>query len=189
MNLIDRAKKMIITPKTEWDVVAAESTPPAEVVTGYVLPLAAAAAVASFIGMVLILSMFGAHMSMGHALAAAVMQVVMAVVAVFALAFVVDALAPTFSGQKSLPQAVKVVAYSYTPAWVFGLLAVIPMLGWLAAIIGGLYGLYLLYLGLPKLMRAPAEKAVPYVVVVIVCAIVLWIIIATISTAVTGILG
>ena len=35
MNVVNRAKNMILTPKTEWDVVAAEPTPPAQVVTGY----------------------------------------------------------------------------------------------------------------------------------------------------------
>ena len=51
MRLIDRAKNIIVTPKTEWDVIAAETTPPAALVTGYVLPLAAVAAIAGFIGM------------------------------------------------------------------------------------------------------------------------------------------
>jgi len=189
MNLIDRAKKMIITPKSEWDVVAAESTAPAAIVTGYVLPLAAAAAVASFIGTAFILGMFGARMGIGYALMHAIYYVVMAVVGVLVLAFIVDALAPTFSGQKSFPQAVKVVAYSYTPAWVFGLLAIIPMLGQLAMLVGAIYGLYLLYLGLPKLMRSPQEKAVPYIVVVIVCAIVLGILIAALNSAILGMGG
>jgi hypothetical protein len=186
MKLVDRAKNMIVSPNTEWDVVAAEATPPAAIVTGYVLPLAGAAAVASFIGSALFLGFFGGRMGIGVALAAAVYQVVMSVVSVFVLAFIVDALAPTFSGAKNFQQAVKLVAYAYTPAWVFGLLAIIPFLGWLAAALGSLYALYLLSLGLPKLMRAPAEKTIPYLVVVIISAIVLWLVVAALSTAMLG---
>ena len=51
MNLVDRAKNMIVTPKTEWNVVAAEATPQAELITGYLLPLAGISAIAGFIGM------------------------------------------------------------------------------------------------------------------------------------------
>ena len=138
MGLIDRAKNIIITPKTEWDVVAAENTSVQQIIVGYVLPLAAAAAIASFIGSSLFMGMFGARMGIGFGLVSAIVTVIMAVVSVFVLAFIVDALAPTFGGQKSFVQAVKVVAYSYTAAWVFGLLAIIPVLGWLAALVGGL---------------------------------------------------
>ena len=186
MSLIDRAKNMIVTPKTEWDVVAAEPTQPGQVVTGYVLPLAAAYAVASFVGMALIMGMLGGAMGIGASLVAAIWALAMAVVSVFVLAFIIDALAPTFGGTKSFAQAVKVAAYSYTPVWVFGLLTIIPVLGWIAVLIGSLYALYLLYLGLPRVMRAPQEKAVPYTVVVIVAAIVLWLVLSAIGAAVTG---
>ena len=185
MGLIARAKNIILTPKTEWDVIAAEATPPGKVVMGYALPLAAGAAVAQFIGVSLLMggifSALGARHSMTGGLAGLVIGIVMAIVGIFVLAFIVDALAPTFGGQKDMSQAVKVVAYSYTAAWVFGLLEVIPVLGWIAALVGGLYGLYLLYLGLPKLMKSPPEKSVPYLVVVIVCAIVLWIVIGIVT--------
>ena len=46
-------------------------------------------------------------------------------------------------------------------------------------------GLYLLYLGLPITMRAPKDKAVIYLVAIIVASIVLWIGVAMIA----GILG
>jgi len=186
MNVVNRAKNMILTPKTEWDVAAAEPTPPAQIVTGYVLPLAAAYALASFIGTAMIMGFFGGMGGIGFALVAALYHLIMAVVSVFVLGFIIDALAPTFAGTKSFEQAVKVAAYSYTPIWVFGLLTIIPVLGWLAVLVGVIYALYLLYLGLPRLMRAPQDKAVPYVVVVIVCGIVLGVIVSMIGGMVAG---
>ena len=50
MNLIDRAKNMLTTPKTEWMVVASETPDNSKIVVGYVIPLAIAGAVAAFIG-------------------------------------------------------------------------------------------------------------------------------------------
>jgi hypothetical protein len=190
MALVDRVKNIIVSPKTEWDVIAAETTPPQQLIVGYVLPLAGAAAIAGFIGSALFVSMlggmFGARIGFMGALVGAVIQVIMAVVSVFVLGFIIDALAPTFGGQKNMNQALKLTAYSYTPAWVFGLAAIIPFFGALAALIGGLYGLYVLYIGLPKLMKNPDDKSVPYLVVVIVAAIVLWVVVAFISAATMG---
>jgi len=190
MSIVERAKRIIVSPRTEWDVIEREATPTQQLLVGYVLPLAAVAAIASFIGSAIFAGMlggvFGARVGIGGALVGAIIAVIMAVVSVFVIGFIVDALAPTFGGQKNMNQAMKLVAYSYTPGWVFGILAIIPFLGWLAAVIGGLYGIYVMYLGLPKLMKSPQEKSVPYLIVVIVCAIVLWWVIALLSTCAAG---
>src|SRR5688500_6512002 len=130
--LVDRAKNILITPNTEWEVVAAETTPHMPVITGYVLPLAAVAALASFIGLVFVGTSFlgtTVRLGIGAGIAGLVLNVVMAVLMVFVLGFIIDALAPTFGGHKNFPQAVKVAAYSYTPVWIVGVLAIIPALG------------------------------------------------------------
>ena len=54
MALIDRIKNICITPKTEWPVIAGETTSTSSLMTGYVMPLAAIGAVAGFIGSSLI---------------------------------------------------------------------------------------------------------------------------------------
>src|SRR4029450_8294572 len=77
-------------------------------------------------------------------------------------------------------KAFKVAVYSYTPAWIAGVLQILPALGFLG-IIAALYGLYLLYLGLPALMKVPQDKAIGYTAVVVVCAIVLSIVVASIG--------
>src|SRR3546814_15353465 len=54
---------------------------------------------------------------------------------------------------------------------VAGIFSLLPTLAMLGAVVGGLYGLYLLYLGLPRLMKAPEDKAVVYTAVVVVVTI------------------
>ena len=54
----------------------------------------------------------------------------------------------------------------------------------LLAAIGGIYSLYLLYLGLPMLMKAPADKAVGYTAVVVIVTIIVYIVAGSISRAV-----
>ncbi|HYC34959.1 MAG TPA: Yip1 family protein [Usitatibacter sp.] len=189
MRLIDRAKNILLNPKAEWDAIAADPTPTAQMITGYVLPLAALAALASFIGLSLVgqsLPFLGTYrMGIGWGLGLAIYNVVMAVVFVYVVGFIIDALAPTFNAQKNMPQALKLAAYSYTPVWVLGLLAILPALGVLG-IIGALYGLYLLYLGLPRLMKNPPDKSVGYTALTVVCAIVVGFIISIIGGLITA---
>jgi hypothetical protein len=46
----------------------------------------------------------------------------------------------------------------------------------------GLYSIYLLFLGLPVLMKVSQDKAVIYTVVVVVAGIIIWGVIATVSS-------
>ena len=104
-------------------------------------------AVAAFIGY-----SFGG-MGMGLALILGIFLYVFYCAAWYVEALVIDALAPTFGGQKNFPAALKVSAYSSTAAWLAGIFQLIPAISILAVL--GLYSLYLLWLGLPRLMRAP----------------------------------
>ena len=180
MRIVDRVKNILVTPKTEWDVIAGEATPPAQIVTSYILPLAAVSAIAYFIGMSLI--GFGSlfKISITWGLMMAVWHLVSAIVGVFVLAFVIDALAPNFGAQKNFNQAFKAAAYSYTPAWVAGILMIIPMLSPIV-LIAALYGIYLLYLALLQVMRAPQEKAVGYLVVSVIVVIIVSVVLGAIG--------
>jgi hypothetical protein len=187
--VIDRVKALLLTPRTEWPRIADEPTTAQDIYLRYVAPLVAVGVLASLIGGVLIgipVPMLGTvRLGLGAALGGAILHFVLTFVAVFVVAMIVDALAPTFGGQKNALRALKVTAYSFTPAWVAAILTIVPALGFIAALIG-LYGLYLLYLGLPVLMRAPEDKALGYTVVVVLCAIVLNIVVAALTGLVSG---
>jgi hypothetical protein len=179
MDVVTRAKNILLTPRQEWPVIAAETTSTADLYKGYIAPLAAVPAVAGFIGMSLVgMPMIG-RVGMGAGLATMVMQFLLALAGVYVLALIIDFLAPQFGGEKNPAQALKLSAYSMTAAWLAGIFTIVPLLGILSIL--GLYSLYLLYLGLPVLMKAPAEKAMPYTVVVVIAAIVIWIVIGAAS--------
>jgi hypothetical protein len=189
MSLVERVKNICLTPNTEWPVIAGETATTGGLITGYVAPLAAIGAVAGFIGGSLVgrsLPFIGSYrVPIVAGLGAAVFTFVMAIVGILVLSFVINALAPTFGGEKDSSQAMKVAVYSYTPAWVAGILQIVPTLGVLG-VLAGLYGLYLLYLGLPRLMKCRQDKAIGYTVVVVVCAIVLSVVITAVGALVVG---
>jgi hypothetical protein len=189
MSIVDRVKNICLSPKTEWPVIATEETPTGELITGYVAPLAAVSAIAAFIGGSLVgrtLPFVGTvRVPIVAGLGAAIFSFAMMIVGVLVLGWIINALAPTFGGQKSSNQALKVAVYSATPAWVAGALQVLPVLG-LLGILASLYALYLLYLGLPRLMKAPEDKAIGYTVVVVLCAIVFAFVVGGIGATITG---
>jgi hypothetical protein len=84
-----------------------------------------------------------------------------------------------FGSQKDFGRAMQTVAYSYTPAWVAGILNIIPAIGWLGALLG-LYGLYLMYLGLPHTMKTPQDKVILYLIVTIIVLVIVFAILGAI---------
>lgn len=180
MNLVARAKGILTSPRQEWVAIDNEPLRVSEVLVGYVLPLAAIGPIATIIGW----SAFGMggffRLSIGTIIGIALTSYVLNIVGVFVLAWVINALAPQFGATQSMEQAVKVAVFSSTAAWVAGVFNVVPALAILAAV-GGLYSLYLCWLGLPILMKAPAEKATTYVIVVIIAIIVIYVLIGMIA--------
>ncbi len=181
MSLIDRAKNIMLSPKTEWEAVANEEPNVQQILISYVLPLALIPAVAILIGWGVI-GMWG-FTSFSYGIALALVQFIQAFLAVFLTAFVIDALAPSFGSEKNFGRAVQLVAYSMTPIWVAGIFNIIPTIGWLGSLIG-LYGLYLLFLGIAPMMKTPEDKRVGYLIVSIIILIVVYFIIAAILTAI-----
>jgi len=111
-------------------------------------------------------------------IASAIVSYLLAFVMVYVVGLIIDALAPTFNGQKNQPNALKLAVYSMTPAWLAGIFSLVPGLRTLGIL--GLYGLYLLWVGLPLLMKAPEEKSIGYAAAVVLCAIVISILIGVI---------
>jgi hypothetical protein len=181
MNLVERAKNIILSPKTEWEAVANEEPNIQQIIVSYVLPLALIPTIAIMIGWGVI-GIVG-FTSFSYGIAMALVTLLNALISVFVAAFVIDALAPSFGSQKSLGRALQLVAFSMTPAWVGGILNIIPSIGWLGSLFG-LYGLYLLYIGLSPLMKTPEEKKIGYVIVSIVVLLVVYFVIAAILTAI-----
>jgi hypothetical protein len=195
MSLISRTKNMLLSPKTEWAVIAAEEPNLKDIFLGYALLLVIASAAAAFIGHTFIWRGDGIELpSMGRPPAGIDLPVVtinetaalgwgmyygfqtlvVGVLGVWLAAAIVNALAANFGAEKNMGRSMQLIAYAMTPVWIGGLLMIYPPIGFIGLLFG-LYGLYLLYLGLPQLMKTPQEKIVPYSVFSIVISLVIFI--------------
>ncbi|AVP57004.1 Yip1 family protein [Pulveribacter suum] len=175
MRLIERATAIILRPRQAWAEIDTEPASTGQLVTGYLMILAAIPAVCAFIGLSLI-GVGGAGYRFRLPLAAGlvnmVLSYVLSIVGVYVLSLVINALAPTFGGTRNPLQALKVAVYASTAAMLGGLFSLLPMLA-ILGLVAALYSLYLLYLGLPVLMRSPAARALPYTAVVVLAALVI----------------
>ncbi len=187
MNLVDRAKNILMSPAVEWEVIRSESSTPAQLFSGYAVFLAAIPAVAGFIGYYLIgisLGAFGSiRLEIGTSLTWAILTFILSLVSVYVLGWIIDALAPSFGSSRDFISSLKVAVYAYTAAWVAGIFHIIPSLSFLAGI-AGIYSLVLLYMGLKQVKMASPDKLIAYFVVTIVAAMALYFIIGAIISSI-----
>ena len=191
-GLFDRIKNILLAPKTEWQAIAAEPTSIANLYTGYVIPLAAFSALMSFLRM----SVVGISMPFGGTIRTPIVSGLVAMVVGFGFGLltlylfglIVNALAPTFGGQRDLRQAIKVAAYTATPVWIASVVGLLPTTGIvsLVQLAAAIYAIYLLVLGLPQLMQSP--RAGGYTVAVLICGLLMGLVLGALS-ALVGLRG
>lgn len=169
-DLFGRIRRLLLSPAAEWETINGETANMGDIYKSYVLPLVAFSALASAIGSLML------GLGFGFIVQGFVIALIVGAASVYLFSLVIDALAPTFGGQKNSGQAFKVAAYAPTAVWAASVFNIIPALSILSIV--GLYSLYLLYVGLPKLMNCPSDKALVYTIVVVVCAIILSIILS-----------
>ncbi len=181
MSLVDRAKNILLNPKSEWEVIAKEPATVGGLFTGYAIPLSVLPIVGSVIAIGLLGIGSGALAPMGIgtigvgvAAGMAAVGFVMGLVMLWVMSFIVNAVSPSFNGKSDIVSATKLMAYASTPSWVAGLIG--PFLG----PVGGLvsfaaiaYVVYLIYTGIQPIMEVPTEKVAGLTVVIILIYIVL----------------
>ena len=171
MNVVERAKAILLQPAQTWPVIDAEPASVGSIYKDWLIIMAAIPAVCGFIAFAFIGSFFfrGALVA---ALGVGLVSYLGALIGAFLMMLIVDALAPTFGGTKSQVAAMKLVAFSLTAGFVAGVFALVPFLGGLLRLLAGCYGIYLFYLGVPVLMKVSQEKAAGYTAAVVVIVIV-----------------
>jgi hypothetical protein len=186
MNIVDRAKEIILQPKMTWEKIKEESITEKDLYTSYAAILAVIPATAYFIGLSLVgMSLPGFHyrVPVASGLMYAVLQYILTLVGMYAVAIIIEKLAPYFNSRKDRLAALKVAVFSWTPALAAGVFGIFPSLSPLI-LLASLYSLYLFYIGLPILMETPKERAIGYFAVVTVASIVVWIIAGTLAALV-----
>ncbi len=180
MNIIERVKNILVTPKTEWDVINGETATAQSLLMGYVFPLAIVAAVGYLLKGLLFAGAFG----LKYFAISGVIAFVASVVSYYLSVIIIDMLAPSFASERNMNKSAQLVAYSGTPSYIGALLSFIPVIGFLISLAAWAYGIYLMYLGIGPLKKTPEDKKVIYMIVAFLIMIVLYFILVAILGAV-----
>ena len=181
MDIVTRAKNIILSPNTEWPVIAAEQTTVKDLYQGYIAPLMAIGPICSFLALLF----FARGLGMGAGLVGMIVIYAINLAATYVVALLAQFLAPQFGGRADIVDALKLVAYSSTPAWVGGVFNLIPLLAILDLLLA-LYGFYLLYAGATPVVNVPKERAAIFTIVLVVAVIIVFFITTTIVGAIVG---
>ncbi|WP_186729022.1 Yip1 family protein [Sphingomonas panacisoli] len=185
-NMIERIKRIMMSPKTEWPAIEAEPMTLNSVMMTWVLPLAAIGPIAMIVRNLLFpLTVFG--VSFRVPLIGSVVQAALALgltmLGVWLWSMVLDALAPNFKGTKNPIAALKLVAFSATAAWLCGIFQLTWATTPLAIL--GLYSAYLFWVGVPVMMKVPDDQRPVFVVV----AVLIGIVVNFVALAVAGVIA
>lgn len=160
-----------------------------DIMVNYVAVLAAIPFLATLIGYLWYYDLFIPRGFVGSFVAYAFLYAflfyILDVVAVYVVALAIGFLAPTFGSSNDKIKSLRLSAFIFTPAFLIGVLNIIPFLGVLE-ILGILYGLYILYLGLPILMGTPKDRVVTYVVAVVIATFIVYFVLDAIVGVVTA---
>jgi hypothetical protein len=181
-NLIQRVLNILLKPKEEWLVIAAEQPNPMKLISGYALILALIPAISTFIAYALIgTSEFKGFSgrSFSQGISGGLTQFISIIVGVYILSYVIDWLAPSFESEKNFGKSMQLAVYSSTAMWVAGILLIIPGVRFVSILVG-LYSIYLFAIGLPILKATPKDKIIGYVALSIIAIIVITAVLALI---------
>jgi len=180
MSLVERARNILFTPKTEWNVIAGETATVGSLLTSYVVPLSLIPVLATIING---LKWSGDLFFMRFFIIAAIGAFIKSILVYVITAYVVDLLAVNFGSEKNINRSAQLVAYASTGFWVASILGIVPFLGWLGIVAGASYSVFLMYLGIGPLKKTPDEQRIVYVVITIVLMLVVMFIIEAIYNA------
>lgn len=177
VGIVQRAQNILLKPATEWDVIAAEPATTQGLFVGYACILALIPFAGSLLGSVILGGLFGGGIGIVGALVRGLVGgavgYALTLGVVFGVSLIINVLT-SFDAKTDPVQALKVAVYSSTAVWVAGILAWIPVINLLVYLAALGYGCYLLYLGVTKVVKPPAEKAVGFTVVIILVEVVLF---------------
>ena len=181
-----RAQRLLLQPTQEWATIAGEFTSAGPIYRRYLVPMAAIGPIAATLGAIIppgergsLLGKF--PIELGAAVQAGVLEYLLNLVGVYALALAIDVIGGSVGGQRNRVQALKVAAYGSTPYWLASVFALFPKIEPLGILLG-LYSVRLFALGLPACMKVARDKTAAFTLLTIIAAALIVLVITAIIT-------
>ncbi len=173
--LLSRVNNILLHPKAEWQVIRDEAATYPGIVLRYISILSAIPPVASIVGRYIfdrdvpdsVLLSSPWHLILSNAL-----WYCMYIMNVMITGAVITSITVSAESRRRGVTGLQIAAYSFTPLFIGGLIAVIPHMTWCIHI-AVLYGMYILYLGMRTLFAMRRMRAAVYAAASIAAAAVI----------------
>jgi len=177
-NTLNRVRAILFQPNQTWDEINADATTEPEILKGYLVFIAAVAAIAGFFG-----SLFDGEYFF-RALLWAVLFFGFSIGGAWGAAKALTFLAPNFKAEPNYIAILKLVAYAFTPILLACIFFLIPQIYGFSIL--GIYGFYLLWIGIPKLVPCPQDEIFSFRTVAIIVLAITILIIFILSALISG---
>ena len=167
--IIARVQLVLLSPKRCWDTIAAEQTPPVQLIKKLILPLACIGAIVTSVG----LQVFGFSVPFygpwkppfSASLIHQTLKVLTLVACLYSDAWVLNKLAPQFRASISFERGFSLIAHASIPVIVGSLLGINPMLELALGGFFSLYSLLVLFYGIERMVEINSAQRVGFFVV------------------------
>ncbi len=156
--VFNRARNLIVSPKTEWTVIQSETQGKEAVVKSYAIPLILIMALCSILGSIIMVSNFG------YAIIKALGIFGFTYAGMYVSAIIINELTTSFNSKKDIDTTFRLVVYSFTGYFIImAIVLLLPPLSMLSVF--GLFSVYLFWEGSTILLGTPEDNKVGFVVV------------------------
>jgi hypothetical protein len=186
-SIVDRAKNICVDPAGAMETVRNESTTIPEIYKKYLIIIAAVGPVFLWLKFCIIGTGVGIvtyRAPIFSTLIHFILQYAVSLVSIYAGALILEKLASKFDGTASITNTFKLLAYGSTPGILAYVFLIIPGLGYLLLMAGGIYSIYIIYNNLPKFVDVPEAKRAQYIGASILCTFLVNIILYSVVDAI-----
>jgi hypothetical protein len=172
MSFASRVRNILVRPIAEWQVIKDEPASYSTIVFRYVAILAAIPPIAAVVGRIVFdrnISDNTRSLSLGYIVFTNAIWYCMEILNVVIAGAIIALIIATAGSKENGLRGFKIAAYSYTPLYIAGFIAVIPYVQWIVYPTI-LYALYLVFLGIERLAGFPKARAAWYALVSFACA-------------------
>jgi hypothetical protein len=161
---VGRVRNILTRPDAAWDDIKEEPTTYSAIVFRYVAILAAIPPIAAIVGRIAFdrdIPDSALSLSLGYVVLTNAIWYCMEILNVVIVGAIIASIIGSAGSREKGLQGFKIAAYSYTPLYIAGCVAVIPYMRWTLypAI---LYALYLVFLGIERLADLSRARAAGY---------------------------
>ncbi|MGE0090545.1 MAG: Yip1 family protein [Bacteroidales bacterium] len=173
--IINRAKSLIITPRTGWNDIVNENQDFRTVIRNYLIYIALIPAFVNLIGYALVgyrVQFMGYATSFLLGLKLFVYFYIITLLAIYITTYIIDYFSKRFDAEKNFNKTFELITYSYTAIIFIGILNLSPAMSRMVSFLN-LYCIYIFFFGFRKMTKIKPEKAMPYFIfnVVVIIAI------------------